>query len=345
MAKVTWHRADGDVAVDLDGDAGVYKLRPYYYSVPVLRDDLSGYFDYWEGDEVAVSLVIARDYTRPSYHFPELITKQVFWLIKHLCERTDVSTEGVAIQLSIDNALRGMATPYIQACNYPEDCVNWFEHDGSMSAYWGKFEAMFSDVFKNKERVLHVDANYMIGWHPTQRAIPMFDRIKCSAWRDMWRQKIAVAGSLVCHKTPSTPSPLKRDMWNDVKEGLADYMGHSIDDEEHYWSDAPVVYHISGRMWGLEQSLRNDQGFRDDIRRLVEITTCDEISLQTYARKQGWTAYDAADISLCFQTLDVMPSDNFGNRHNVPCYSESRLIHSEHNLDSECESFWLSLYN
>ena len=339
---VLWRRASGDMEIDIGKDEYAYRLRPYYYPAPVLRSNFSGYFDYWQGNGLAVSIVIA---CSPIFerHYPELITKQAFWFIKHLYDRTDAKEEGVMIQLSVDHRLRDMVMQYANACNYPEDLINWFEHDNSMSVYYAKTEAMLCDVFKDKERVLHMDANYLVGWHPTHRRLLVFNRIK-SSWRHIWRQHIAVMSTLLHPATAKCPSPMKKGNWDDVKEEMAAFVGHTVDDETRYWFESDPVYFIPGRMWGLTRALLDNPDFQSEIREIVRITTCDEVGLQTYARKYGWQAYNVADLSICFDKYDVEPESMDDIIQNLHPYGESYFIHSEHTDDSNCAEFWLSLY-
>ena len=340
--NVLWHRVDESIEIDIDNDGRAYRLRPVYYSIPVLRTDLSGYFDYWQGNDLSVSLVIASPRIE-GRHYPELMAKQSFWMIKHLCERTDAKEEGIHLQLSVDNTLRDTVMPYAEACNYPTDRINWIDSDPEMSVYYSKFEAIFSDAFIDVQRVLHMDLNFMMGWHPTMRVSRLFNRIK-SAWRHRWEQHIAVNGSLLVSANPYIPSPLKKPNWDTTKHELAGFMGHDVADEVAYWLESKIAYYVPGRMWGLDESLINDSGFRDDIHALVNITGCDEISLQTYARKQNWAGGEAANLGICCSTIDLYARNVEAIESRRLYYDEYRLIHAEHTDDPEATAFWLALY-
>lgn len=330
--KVLWHRVNETVEVDLDNDEGIYEFRPYYYDTPVLREDLSKYLDYYTYTDLAVSLVIARRVE--SDHYPELCAKRVFWLIKNLCERTDAHDEHVAIELSVDDTLQDIVIPYAKACDFPLDRINWFETKESEILTICKLEAICSDVFKGKDRVLHMDLNHVIGEHPTQRPISMFRRAKL-AWRE--DERMAIFGTLIEARAKHIMTPMRADMWDGregFKELISEYMGHSIEEEERYWLESELMYNVSGRMLGLHRRLIDDPSFWDEILELERIIQYDEIAFAIYARKHGWQSFDISRLDYCVNWSD--------GRDSYAPYKECSVIHAHHTDDPDFWRFWLS---
>ena len=330
--KVLWHRVNETIEVDLDSTDGAYRLRPYYYDTPVLREDLSRYLDYYTDSSLALSLVIAR--RREERHYPELNAKRVFWLIKNLCERTDARDEHVAIQLSVDDTLKDIVIPYAEACRFPLDRINWIETKEAEIFTICKLEAMFSDVFKDKERVLHMDLNYVIGEHPTQSPIKMFQRAKL-AWRG--QKRMALFGTLIFKRIDHIPCPIRLKMWDErdgFKESISEYMGHSIEEEERYWLESELMYNVSGQMFGLHRRLIDDPSFWDEILKLERFIQYDEIAFAVYARKHGWQAFDVANLDYCVGFSDGRDPD--------PLYKGCSVVHAPHTNDPDFRRFWLS---
>ena len=329
--KVLWHRVNETVEVDLDSTKGAYRLRPYYYEIPVLREDLSRYLDYYTDSSLALSLVIAR--RREEDHYPELLTKRAFWLIKNLCERTDVRDNYVAVQLSVDNTLKDIVMPYADACNFSEDQINWIETKESEIHTICKLEAMFSDVFKDKNRVLHMDLNYVIGEHPTQSPVSMFKRAKFAWYK---QEGMALFGTLISKRSEQIMCPIRFGWWDErdgFKEAISEYMGHSIEEEERYWLESELMYSVPCKMFGLHRRLIDDSSFRDEILELERFVQYDEIAFAVYARKHGWQSFDVANLDYCLRF-----SDGFNPN---PFYQECTLVDARFTDDSDVWRFWL----
>ena len=334
--KVLWRRATETVEIENAN----YTPRPYYYEIPVLREDLSSYLDYWQGNELAVSLVIAGQWS--GSHYPELLIKRSFWMIKNLCERTDVQDQGVTIQLSIDDTLKELVIPYAEACGFPLGKVNWFTSKEAKYNYICKFEALFSDVFRAKKCVLHMDLSLHFGEHPTQKSLPLFERIKL-LWRD---ESMALTEPLWRVNTPemkANPLPIQRGIWDrcpESKHEVASYIGHSVEDEERYWRESEMICQLGGKMFGVHRDLIDSTQFVNEILELSQIGTGDdEFVIACYARKHRWTEWDIANI-------DKAAWDSIGEDDN-PYYKECSVTPAYHVNGNSIDHiafrrFWLS---
>ena len=334
--KVLWCRATETVEIENAN----YTPRPYYYEIPVLREDLSRYLDYHTNDDLAISLVIA--HKRSGSQYSELLIKRSFWMIKNLCERTDVQDQGVTIQLSIDDTLKELVIPYAEACGFPLGKVNWFTSKEAKYNYICKFEALFSDIFRAKKRVLHMDLSLHFGEHPTQKSLPLFERIK-SFWRD---ESMALRKPLWRVNTPemkANPTPIRRGIWDrcpESKHEVASYIGHSVEDEERYWRESEMICQLDGKMLGFHRDLIDSTQFVNEILELSQIGAGDdEFVIACYARKHRWTEWDTANIEKAFW-------DSKGEEAN-PYYKECSVIPAYHKglLDlsyANFRRFWLS---
>ena len=335
--NVTWHRAAGTV----ENYSGNYTARPYYYEIPVLREDLSRYLDYYTNDDLAISLVFASRHDES--HYSELLAKRSFWMIKNLCERTDVKDEGVAIQLSVDDTLKDIVIPYAEACRFPLDRINYFtsKERGFGCDNFCKIEALLDAVFRDKERVLHMDLSVHFGEHPTQAPRLLFQRIKM-LWRD---EPIALMEELLQVNTPdmkANPMPVKRKFWDRRKESKGEwaaYIGHSPDDEERYWRESEWIYRINGKVFGLHRNLMDSPLFADEILKLGQMGGDDETVLLCYVRKRRWTESDIANIEKCFGWSDSTDSHpHYKECSVVPAYS----VDNPSIYPTNFERFWLS---
>ena len=330
--KVLWHRVNETVELDLEDTLGEYRIRPYYYEIPVLREDLSEYLDYYTDKQLAVSLVIALRSEHDQY--PELLSKRLFWMIKNLCERTDAKENYVEIVPSIDVALKDMFLPYADACNFPVDRVNWFDSEGD-AGFLLKLEAMFDDVFRDKERVLHMDLAFHVGLHPTQRLLPLFERVKL-----LWRhnEPMATLGPLLKTLDHITPTPLtnRGDRLELVLRGMASYMGHSFEAEERYWRESELLYCVPGSLYGIHRHALDDDVFRAEIFELTRMTLQDEHAFACYFRKHNWTTIQVADLSKCFWWSGGFPES--------PHYKECSMVQAAHRSDPDYWKMWVSLH-
>ena len=170
--KVNWHRHDGIQEVDiLDNDR-----RPFLYETPVLRDSLEDYLDYNDEKEMAISLPLFY-LNRKQPEYPELLAKRVCWAVKQLCERTDAKEARVPIRIGVTTDVRDVVMPYFEICNFPMEYIDWFDSRETDFPWSSKTDAMRHDNLKPYKRVLHIDINFLMGSHPTQRQSQMFSKM------------------------------------------------------------------------------------------------------------------------------------------------------------------------
>ena len=286
-----WHRANESMKVSrLNRHFCV--LRPYYYELPVLRENLSHYLDYPFDNDLAVSLVVAK---RDDGDYAELLVKQAMWVVKNLCERTDLARSRTKLVLSLDKKIRKMAMPYLDACQFPLSNVNWFKSDEPNNHYACKFESVLSEVFDPFERVLHMDLSVTFGNHPAQRSLPLFSRIK----REWTAQIYAAPKALIReHGYNSMLLAPRRHHWSNDPT-LAEFVGLSVEEDQAYWDSAELVYSIDGLMMGYHRRLLDKPLFREEIIN-INAASDDEIAMCYYARRCDWQEWQVANLSNCF---------------------------------------------
>ena len=174
---VDWQRHDGteQLAV-LPTDK-----RKYLYSAPVLRENLGGLLDYDSCSDLGISLTLNYRLWR-AFHYTEVLAKQSLWFIKHLCERTDLITEGVPIRFGITSDLERIVIPYLDACQFPMELVDWIESKEAVYPQSTKLLHMKHDSFKNIKRVLHMDLSFHFDTDETQWKGTWFRNVK-QIWR------------------------------------------------------------------------------------------------------------------------------------------------------------------
>lgn len=116
----------------------------------------------------------------PYPEYAELLAKRLPWFIKHLCERTDMVECGVSLRVATTNDIRDMVMPYLEACRFPMDAINWIENRDVQYKWAAKYGHLNLSFAK---RVLHFDLSFLIGTHPAQRQIPLFAKI-LERWGD-----------------------------------------------------------------------------------------------------------------------------------------------------------------
>ena len=287
-----WHRPTETVEAFRSDLRDFYHLRPYYYELPVLREDLSHYLDYPFDNDLAVSLVLAK---HRDNHYPELMVKQAMWLVKNLCERTDIVWSRTKLVLSLDKKIKKMAMPYLEACRFPLSNVNWFDTDEPNNHYACKFESILSEVFNPFERVMHLDLSITFGNHPAQRELPLFSRI-----RREWTDHIYAASKALIRERGYNSMLLapRRHHWSNSPL-LAEFVGASVEEDQAYWDTAELVYSIDGLMMGYHRRLLDTPLFRDNIIRINSVSD-DEIAMCYYARRCNWQESEIANLSNCF---------------------------------------------
>ena len=301
--------------------------RPYYYSIPVLRESLAYHLNYSCSNEMAVSLVVAKRRNRT--HYPELLIKRACWMVKNLCERTDMREEQVRLDLSVDKELKEIAMPYFDACQFPSDHISWFDSLESSAPGICKFEALQNDIFTDAERIIHFDLSLLVGKHPTQRLLPLFRRFK-GTWQT---ENFACAGKLLRDRTENVISAPRRLKWNNkMQTDFAAFTNNSMQAENDYWDYADPHYFISGAVMGFHRTLLNDTSFWEDILHIQKIAGDDEIAMCAYARRKGWQQDDVANLAECFNWSGdkVLPSVYYEECPIVIAYPETSF------------QFWLS---
>ena len=316
--KIEWHRPHETVMVEKENNPYFCTRRPYYYSIPVLHESLAYYLDYPYSNEMAVSLVIAK---RNDAHYPELLIKRACWMVKNLCERTDMREEQVRLGLSVDKALEEIAMPYFDACQFPSDRINWFDSLESSAPGVCKFEALQNDIFTDVERIIHLDLSLLVGKHPTQRILPLFYRFK-----EKWNTEIfACVGNLLRDRMGNVINAKNRLDWNDARQKqFADFTHCSVQEENDYWDYADPLYFISGAIMGFHRTLLDDTSFWADVLHIQRIAGDDEIAMCTYARREGWQQDDVANFFGCFNWSGdkVLPSGHYEECPIIIAYPE-----------------------
>ena len=290
--QTIWHRATETI----ETEAGKDVPRPFLYPTPVLREDLSGYLSYpLKHDEIAVSLVITRLRSRSRSDYPELLMKQAVWMVKHLCEYTDIVETGTRLRLSISSGMRDVAMPYLEECDYPLDTIYWFESREAQYKHISKFDAMHHPDFAGVTRLLHFDVAQMIGAHPTQRNFPLVANV-LNRWKD---QPMAV---LRLYQREDEPLLNKMAIRDDdpyqehitqIVEAASKLSGNSFEQERAYWESQDPMWDVLGGLLGITRELLDDPYF-NEVFMAISSQGADERALMVYCRLMGWTEADVA---------------------------------------------------
>ena len=305
--KTEWHRPN---EITVIATPPATERRPFLYPTPVLREDMSHYLDYPQTQELGVSLYVAKLAKslpfgnvglreRPT-HYPELLVKQAVWFVKHLCKHTDMAEMGVPIRLGLTTDLREVATPYLEACQFPMHAVDWFESRTEAVRYSPEFDAMRQPAFGSVERVLHLDLCFLIGTHSTQRQLPLFSRI-LEQWID---QPMAVNEPLLWDRTdPHDTHPIEG--WHSHLEApiwqfMADDRGTTPKKEHTYWLHANPIPLVKAGMFGFARALRSDPAFWEWFDKLTFVSTNDEVALAALSYLRDWTDSDVACLHPAF---------------------------------------------
>ena len=299
-----WHRHSGIEVVHNPPST----RRAFLYETPVLRQDLSKYLDYKTDNELAVSLSLCRS-AIANPHYPELLAKCMVWLVKHLCERTDMMETRVGLRLGITDDMRDVAMPYLEACQFPFQFIDWFESREPTHTWSAKYDAMRQSSFASINKILHFDLTLLIGTHPTQRTIPLFSKI-----RDLWKDRhIATGAKLIydrhqseavpipriesisrqhTHKTPQKTPPV----WQAVS-AIFDTTAEKMFD---FWTQVDPFYHIPCTIIGFHRDFLNDEAVWQKIDTLLLATKDDEATFALYIHHTHLSNSDLADISEAF---------------------------------------------
>ena len=335
--KLDWHRANEITSIETENNPNFYHFRPVYYPTPVLRQDISTLLDYESDSELGVSLAIAWRCPSPEegmmYYYPELLLKRLPWVIKNLCEKTDIQQERCRIIATVDTALRELAEPYLEECQFPEDHVNWLEsRESIIGGCFNKFEAASHSIFRETQKILHLDLSFHIGSHPSQWGVPMFSRIKSEWTTQCFASYFPLFKPRSDYANCITPMRFYDEKRDRLIQRFAQFLGHSELEERRYWADIEDHYHFQGGLLGMSRELL-DGDFVRDMERLMEKAT-DEEALVVYARYKGWQQSDVANFDYFFAKtgVDLNPQMN--------CEATIHFVDRSFPLD-----VWLSLHD
>ena len=328
--KVPWYRAHESVDLYLSPN----ERRPFLYVTPVLTQDISDYLEYERSSELGVSIsLMRRNYA--SLRYPETLIKQSCWLIKNLCENTDLITLGIPVRLAVTTDLRDIALPYFERCNLPMSMVDWFE--SQEPRYWQstKFTAMTQSGFSCVDKVLHLDVCYLIGNNPEQRRNQMFQYI-LEHWGD---EPFAMTHPIFLTESEKElfgPGPLHKwdRMWEEDKWGddggfeginplwqeVSKFCGEPASQLRDDWLGNVPRHQVSGGMFGLSRQLLDDPSFIKSLYPLLLVGN-EEVALSVYGYKQGWKIDDVTNLGVAIKWGDPK---SFGrsNSEKLLCYTD-----------------------
>ena len=254
--------------------------RPYLYLTPVLKDSLHNYLNYSTSDQLGVSIALFRAVDnglseRPQ-EYVECLIKQSMWLAKNLCERTDAVHLKIPIRIGITTDLYDLAMKYLELCEFPLENVDWIESREDSLWMATEFDAMRQPAFEAVERILHLDVCHLIGSHPAQFTMPMFDNILKN-----WRSEPMASRDFPWADNKGGRFPWWRFVigekgWELYYQRLADILGEASRASEYIQSD-PFPY-IPGNIFGFSQSVLQSEL----IDKCLGIGLADEIVLSLY---------------------------------------------------------------
>ena len=297
-----WHRANGIEELQ----RYTYKDRMCFYELPVLRQDISDYLSYPVGNKLCVSLVLTdMSMHRPTLvEYPELLAKKLPWLVKHLCERTDMVDRGVGLRVGITNDVKETAIPYLEACNFPMGAVDWFDSRESEYSYLSKLDAMRQPAFRGFDKVLHIDLAPAIGTDPAQRRNRLFSTIL-----DTWTTQKVASGSKLLHRRDN-PFACNRvrlcveseKQAHPVWEVVSRLYGVDAEAAYNDWDTPDPFYQVRGGICGFPNAFLLNETEYEKIEQLFNVAgTCDESCYSLYAYYNGWQESDMLDLTFALQ--------------------------------------------
>jgi len=308
-----WHRAHGTEEVD----PNIHVNRAFLYPTPVLREDLTPYFEYPITTDLAVSFSL---FTKPSSHhtYPECMCKQAMWMAKHLCMHTDMPEAGIPLYIGIAEDTRHIAMPYLEECNFPENKIFYVEGNESEHEWITKYEALWHEILHPYKKVVHFDVCYLIGKYPTQRINPIFSHL-LKHWKT---EQMMTCAPFLQKGLPGEihPMQVRLEFHCDNPENLGermqahkeywDWIAKELDSdpetEKAYWhcNRPEDVYLFRGGIYGFRAETLNAQ-FQNDIRRYLRFFNCDEASLGLYAKKHKWGTAEIFDADHYFRWTNL----------------------------------------
>ena len=327
---INWERSDGTEKLLIKSD----ERRPYLYPAPVLRQDMTTLLGYDCSNELAVSVSLS---VRPNRTlcYVEALAKQSLWFVKHLCEQTDMIEQHVPIRYCVTHDVREMLTPYLRACNFPDDKIDWIDSKEQQYPQSTKFRALKHESFQDVERLLHLDSTLFIDTGSSQRNGTWFKNVK-----DMWQtEPYAQAHS---YEIPDEPKYQKfrdyrvmtifNDWWGkhlspDVHilwSTLADYLnGDAADIKHHFLKDAGVVTTITGVFFGFSRDGLDALDLEGDIYPVMRVSG-DEAALAAYACREGWVDSSVCDLEQAFNWDDLPVFFEPDTEHHIT-WSDQRI--------------------
>ena len=303
--------------------------RPYLYPTPVLREDLSELLNYETDTKLGVSLTLNYRLWRALY-YPEVLVKQACWLVKHLCERTDMIKQRVPIRFGITTDLREMVIPYLEACQFPMGLVDWIESREVVYPQSTKFIHLQHDSFKEMERVMHMDLTLHFDTDETQHKGWWFKDIK----RHWMTQPMALLYPLISSEElgnrlvwvdrtmkewnwywGENVSAEEHLMWKTISESV----GESAESLKEFFLDDDYVLDVPTHLFGFSRQLLDSLILEDDIYPVMRVSNC-EVAMEVYAYQQKWKNDDVASIEPAFNWLDtidrIKPHCEYGIRYS-----------------------------
>lgn len=323
---VNWQRATGVEQLAIPR----FDNRPYLYESPVLRQDMSELLGYDDSStELAIVVSISYRLWRAMF-YAEGLGKQGFWLIKHLCERTDMIDEKIPIRFFITKDVREMMFPYLQACNFPEKNIVYLESKEAVYPQSTKIRSMKHDALKNAKRVLYFSLSFMIDAHPTQYKGTWFRNL-INMWGD---EPFAYPRQIVLDKAPDNEflfekrvmSEYDRDWGLEVPpdrhllwKTLSQFLNEPADRLKSYFlSDEGQIIDIRTSCFGFSRAQLDRFDLERDLYPVMRVAN-DESAFEAYACREGWTQDDACNIGSAFRWRDTLapidPNSEYGIRY------------------------------
>ena len=179
-----------------------------------------------------------------------------------------------------------------------------------------------------------MDLNFLFGGHSTHTPTPIFERIA-----NLWQNNpIATAKPIFQQRDSVFWQHLRdyafpsNDLFDEIVEQLANYVGTSVEEEMWYWDQSDPIYAFGGAAYGFDRSTLDGE-LIDELKKIMEVTMSDEMAMAIYMRAKDYQASDVDDIFTAFKW-------NSGSKDEIELYSEAPTIFSS----SEHTDFevWLS---
>ena len=335
---VTWHRATGveQLAVPL------HDKRQYLYESPVLRQDMTELLDYDDSStELAIVVSISYRLWRAMF-YAEGLGKQGFWLIKHICERTDLTDEKIPIRYFITRDVSDMMSPYLGICNFPDRNIVWIDSKEAVYPQSTKLRAMMHPSLKPYKRVLYFSLSFMIDTHPSQHKGTWFRNL-INMWDD---QPFAYPRPIAISKAPDNAHlfekrvmaeynqewgldvpPDQHMLWRVLSEYL-DTPAHIV--KSYFLRDSGNIVDIRTSCFGFNRAQLDRFDLERDIYPVQRVSN-DETAFEAYASREQWSNSDVCDFGSAFRWRDTLapvePHSEVGIRY--PDWRMTREIWQE----------------